>query len=229
MGGLKKGAWKTAVATLMSINLKPRKFGYFQLPSPKRGTDFSTFSTQGVYLFSSHGQICILGSAFWRKLRWMWVAKRWPSSIDSGRTCTLNFFRWKWRSDEHVGIVKKHLFVFIQHRFWSVSIYSVYIYAVVCFRALLVYFGVKISGFYADKVYVFAVASALAKTYHFLIATHWKFEFPLQDASREMKVGIGWDPTLKHMILVVKSQHRWRSFQTPKSNKDILPHVVFKF
>ena len=44
--------------------------------------------------------------------------------------------------------------------------------------------------------YVFAVASGACQNIPFFVATHWKFEFPLQDASREMKVGIGWDPTL---------------------------------
>lgn len=56
--------------------------------------------------------------------------------------------------------------------------------------------GIKISGFYAEGIRL-CCGDGACQNIPFFVATHWKFEFPLQDASREMKVGIGWDPTLK--------------------------------
>ena len=151
----KKAAWKTAVATFISINLKPRKFRYFQLPPPKRGTNFPTFSTQGVYLFSSHGQGLYPWNpaTFGRKLRWMWVAKRWPSSIDSGRTCTLILFF----GNGNGGLMK--MVGNSQEAPLCFYVFDPYLYicAVVCFRALLVYLASRFQGFMLTK-YVFAVA-----------------------------------------------------------------------
>ena len=88
--------WKTAVATLITINLNPRvNPGMSSCLPPKRGTvQLPTFSTQGFcfILKSWTGFVSLKPRLFGRKLRWMWVAKRWPSSIDSGRTCTFAIF-----------------------------------------------------------------------------------------------------------------------------------------
>ena len=56
------------------------------------------------------------------------------------------------------------------------------------------YFGVKISGFYADKVRL-CCGEGVCQNIPFFVATHWKFEFPLQDASRESE---GWDRLGSH-------------------------------
>ena len=215
----KKAAWKTAVATFISINLKPRKFRYFQLPPPKRGTNFPTFSTQGVYLFSSHGQGLYPWNpaTFGRKLRWMWVAKRWPSSIDSGRTCTLILFFGNGNGGlmKMVGnsqeaplcfyVFDPYLYIyvlwFVSELFWCTWRQD---FRVLCWQSTsLLWQG------------------ALAKTCRFFVATHWKFEFPLQDTSRKNE---GWDRlgshAEKHMIRVVTSQHRGRSFLSQVKQSD---------
>ena len=219
MGGLKKGAWKTAVATLMSINLKPRKNSGISSCLPQKGVRiFLRLPPRFLFYSQVMDRFVSLKPRLLEEIA-MNVSRKEMTFIDRFReNLYLEFFSVEMEVWWTCGDSQEAPFCFYTTPFLiRIYIQYIYIYAVVCFRALLVYFGVNIWGFMLTK-YVFAVATALAKTYTFFVATHWKFEFPLQDASREMKVGIGWDPTLKHMILVVKSQHRWRSFQTPKSN-----------
>ena len=65
------GPGKTAVAVHVHQLETPEKFRYVQLPSPKRGTDFSTFSTQGFCFILKPwtGFVSLKPRLFGRKLR----------------------------------------------------------------------------------------------------------------------------------------------------------------
>ena len=131
--------WKTAVATLMSINLKPRKNSGMSSCLPQKEVRiFLRFPPKVFVLFSSHGQdLYPWNPAFWEGNCDECESQRddLHRSIQGELVPCFFFVRWKkWRSDDHpcVGIVKfKHLFiVFYSNKVVSDPL-SIYVWLVV--------------------------------------------------------------------------------------------------